>query len=117
MDVRTQVQEMDAMVSQGDIVNAVKAFFADAAATSDYAGLTTTGKQDMVTKMEGFVGSIEKVNSIVHHRTIVDGNASASEFTFDFDMKDNSKVHWHEVIRRIWDGDGKVIREEYFNAA
>ena len=70
----------------------------------------------MVEKMEGFVGSIANVNGISHHRTIVEGNVSASEFTFDFDMKDNSKVLWHEIIRRVWDNEGKVLAETYFKA-
>ena len=107
---------MDAMVIQGDIVNAVKTFFAEDARTSDYREVATSGKQQMVEKMEGFLGSIAKVNKIEHHRTLVDGNSSASEFTFDFDMKDGSKILWHEIIQRDWNGDGLVVKEEYFNA-
>ena len=117
MNFQNQVQEMDAMVSKGAIVDAVKTYFADNAATSDYGNVTTSGKSQMVEKMEGFVGSIAQVNGIQHHHTIVGDNVSASEFTFDFDMKDGSKVLWHEIIRRVWNEDGKVVAEEYFEAA
>lgn len=116
MDVKSQVQRMDEMVSRGDIVNAVKEFFADDAKTSDYANLTTSGKEQMIDKMTGFSGAIANVNGITHHRTIVDGNISASEFTFDFDMQDNTKIFWHEIIRRIWNDEGRVVQEEYFDA-
>ena len=116
MDIRTQVTKMDAIVSQGAIVDAVKEFFADNANTSDYGNGGTTGKPEMIAKMEGFAGAIAQVNGITHHHSIVDGNVSASEFTFDFDMKDGSKIYWHEIIRRIWNDEGKVIQEEYFNA-
>lgn len=116
MNIKSQVQEMDAMVSQGAIVDAVKTFFADNANTSDYGNGKTTGKQEMITKMEGFAGNIAKVNGITLHHSIIDENKSASEFTFDFDMKDGSKIYWHEIIRRIWNNEGKVIQEEYFNA-
>ena len=116
MDVKSQVQKMDAMVSQGDIVNAVKTFFADSAATSDYGKVATQNKAQMVEKMEGFLGAIASVNGITHHYSLVDGNVSASEFTFDFDMKDGSKIYWHEIIRRIWNDDHQVTHEEYFNA-
>lgn len=111
-----QVQEMDSMVTKGAIVDAVKTFFADTANTSDYGNVTTSGKDQMVEKMEGFVGAIAKVNGITHHHTLVGDHISASEFTFDFDMKDGSKILWHEVIRRIWNDEGKVIAEEYFEA-
>lgn len=116
MNIKNQVQKMDAMVTEGAIVEAVKTFFADDANTSDYDNVTTTGKIQMVEKMEGFLGAISKVNGITHHHTIVDNNVSASEFTFDFDMKDGSKIFWHEIIRRIWNEKGYVIAEEYFQA-
>lgn len=116
MDIKNQVTKMDAIVKQGAIVDAVKEFFADDANTSDYSNGGTKGKQEMLVKMEGFAGSIANVNGITHHHSIVDGNVSASEFTFDFDMKDGSKIYWHEMIRRIWNDEGKVVQEEYFNA-
>lgn len=116
MNIKEQVQKMDTMVSQGAIVDAVKQFFADNATTSDYGNGTTSNKLEMVEKMEGFAGAIARVNSITHHHSIVDGNVSASEFTFDFDMTDGGKIYWHEIIRRIWNVNGEVIQEEYFNA-
>ncbi len=116
MDIKQQVTKMDSMIAKGAIVDAVKEFFANDAQTSDYNGITTSGKQEMVDKMEGFTGAIANVNGITLHRSISDGYTSASEFTFDFDMKDGSKVLWHEIIRRIWNLDGEVVQEEYFNA-
>lgn len=116
MDIRSLAVEMDGIVAQGAIVDAVKQFFAQEATTSDYNGVATNNKQQMVEKMEGFAGAIAQVNGIQHHATIVDGNESASEFTFDFNMKDNSKIYWHEIIRRSWNDKGEVIHEEYFNA-
>lgn len=117
MNIKNQAQQMDSMVTKGAIVEAVKTFFSEMANTSDYNDVKTSGKNQMVEKMEGFVGAIAKVNGITHHHTIVDENVSASEFTFDFDMKDGSKILWHEIIRRVWNDEGKVIAEEYFQAA
>ena len=116
MNIKEHATKMDSIVAQGAIVDAVKEFFAEEATTSDYNGVATASKQQMVEKMEGFAGAIAAVNDIKLHSTIVDGNESASEFTFDFNMKDNSKIYWHEVIRRKWNDGGKVIHEEYFNA-
>ena len=116
MDIKSLATEMDGIVAKGAIVDAVKQFFAENATTSDYNGVATTNKRQMVEKMEGFASAIAQVNGIAHHHTIVDGNVSASEFTFDFNMKDNSKIYWHEIIRRVWNNKGEVIQEEYFNA-
>ncbi len=117
MNIKEQVQKIDAIVSQGAIVDAVKQFFAEDANTSDYGNTGTNGKLEMVAKMEGFAVAIATVNGITHHNSIVDGNVSASEFTFDFTMKDGSKIYWHEIIRRVWNEEGKIIQEQYFNAA
>ncbi len=116
MNIKEQVKKMDSLVSQGAIVDAVKEFFADKAKTSDYGNATTNGKAEMVAKMEGFAGAIANVNGITHHHSIVDNNVSASEFTFDFDMKDGGHIYWHEIIRRVWNDDGMVVQEAYFNA-
>lgn len=115
MELKSQVKQMDALVSQGDMVNAIDKFFSNNAQTSDYSGVKTADKSQMIEKMNGFLGAIAKVNGITHHRTLIDGNASASEFTFDFDMKDGSKIYWHEIIRRVWN-EGEVIEEQYFDA-
>lgn len=116
MNIKEQATKMDSIVAQGAIVDAVKQFFAEDATTSDYNGLKTSNKNQMIEKMEGFAGAIAQVNGITHHHTIVDGNVSASEFTFDFNMKDDSKIYWHEIIRRVWSDEGHVIDEAYFNA-
>lgn len=116
MNIKEQAVKLDSIVAKGDIVNAVKDFFAANATTSDYGGNTTQSKDQMVAKMEGFAASIAAVNGISHHHTIVDGNVSASEFTFDFSMKDGSDIYWHEIIRRVWNENGEVVQEAYFNA-
>ncbi|BDS12238.1 hypothetical protein [Aureispira anguillae] len=116
MELRELVQKMDELVAKGAIVEAVDVNFCDFAKTSDYGGTATTTKAQMVEKMKSFTAGIVKINEITHHQTLLDGNVSASEFTFDFDMKDGSQIHWHEIIQREWGQDGKVVKEEYFKA-
>ena len=116
MNIKEQVQQMDSLVTKGSIIEAVQTFFADTANTSDYNNLKTSNKREMLQKMEGFLGSIAAVNGITHHNTLVEDHTSSSEFTFDFDMKDGSKIYWHEFIKRLWNVDGKVVSEEYFLA-
>lgn len=113
MQVADLVSEMDAMVLQGQIVDAVDRFFADDARTVDFDGTVTKNKAEMIEKMTGFVGAIQQVNGITLHHSATGPNVSLSEYTFDFDMQEGGKVLWHEVIRREW-RDGKVVDEQYF---
>lgn len=101
------------MVKSGQIVEATEKYFADHAKTADFDGSTTNSKQEMITKMEGFAGAIANVNDITLHHANTEGNVSFAEYTFDFDMKDGSKILWHEIIRSVWD-NGKIVEEQYF---
>jgi hypothetical protein len=107
--------EKNAMVKQGQVVEATDKFFADNATTSDHTGAKTKNKAEMMEKMHGFAGSIKAVNGITLHNEALNGNVSFAEFTFDFDMQDGSKVLWHEILRTVWQ-DGLIVDEQYFTA-
>ncbi len=116
MNLKEKVSQMDGLVAEGKIVEAVETFFASNATTSDYKSVTTSGKQQMIEKMQGFTGAIANVNEIKQIGVIIDGNMSGSEFSFDFDMQDGTKINWHEIILRKWNDQGQVEHEEYFLA-
>ena len=113
MDISKLNSELNAFALKGDMISAVSNFFADESKTIDHTGVTLGSKKEHLEKMEGFLGGIAKVNGITLHYVGVGEDVSFNEFTFDFDMKDDSKILWHEVIRRVWK-DGKVIEESYF---
>lgn len=103
------------MVKKGQIVEATEKYFASNVKTIDFDGTITNNKTEMVQKMQGFAGAIAKVNGITLHNTSVNGNVSFAEFTFDFDMKDGSKILWHEILRTVWQ-NGQIIEEQYFKS-
>ena len=103
------------MVKKGQIVEATEKFFATNAKTIDFDGTVTNGKSEMLAKMQGFAGAIANVNDITLHHASVNGTVSFAEFTFDFDMKDGSKILWHEILRTVWQ-DGQIIEEQYFKS-
>lgn len=103
------------MVKKGQIVEATKKYFASNAKTIDFDGTATNDKSGMVNKMKGFVNAIAKVKDITLHHSALNGNVSFAEFNFDFDMKDGSKILWHETLRTVWK-DGQIVEEQYFKA-
>jgi len=103
------------MVKKGQIVEATDKYFATDAKTVDFDGTITNSKSEMLSKMNGFANAIARVNSITLHHTALSGDVSFAEFTFDFDMKDGSKIYWHETLRTIWK-NGQIIEEQYFKA-
>jgi hypothetical protein len=101
------------MVTNGQIIDAAEKYFALNIKTIDFDGTVTYGKQATITKLNEFVGSIQKVNEITLLRTASYDNASFSEYIFSFEMKDGSKIYWHEIILSLWD-NGHIVEEQYF---
>ena len=66
-------------------------------------------------KQDNQTPAIAKVNGITLHHASISGNVSFAEFTFDFDMKDGSKILWHEIIRSVWE-NGLIVEEQYFKS-
>jgi hypothetical protein len=101
------------MVTKGQIIEAAEKYFASNIRVIDFNGSVTEGKQAIMKKLNDFVGSIQKVNEIALRRSVSDDNVSFSEYIFSFDMKDGSKIYWHEIIRSLWE-NGQIVEEQYF---
>lgn len=101
------------MITNGKIIDAAEKYFASNIKTIDFDGTVTEGIQSTMKKLNEFVGSIQKVNEIALHRSASYDNTSFSEYIFSFEMKDGSKVYWHEIIRSLWK-NGQIVEEQYF---
>jgi hypothetical protein len=101
------------MVTKGQIIDAAEKYFASNIKTIDFDGAVTEGKGATMEKLRGFVGSIQNVNEIRLIRSASSNNVSFSEYIFSFQMKDGSKIYWHEIIRSLWEND-QIVEEQYF---
>lgn len=109
------VADKNALIVQGKIVEATEKFFAENVQTQDFDGTVTTGKNEMMEKMSGFAGAIAQVKAIELKHVALHNDVSFVEFIFNFVMKDDSEIYWHEIIRSVWQ-DGQVVHEQYFKA-
>ena len=107
--------EKNEMITKGQILEAVEKFFAADARTVDFTGSKANGIKEIIEVQGKMIDAIQKVNEITLHRVGVGNDVTFAEFILDFDMKDGSKIHWHEIIYSVWK-NGKVVFEEYFKA-
>jgi hypothetical protein len=105
--------EKNAMIVKGQIVDASEKFYAEKTKTIDFTGTTTSSKPEHTLLMKNFVDSIAKVNEITLLKTAVGEDVTFAEFIFSFDMKDGSKIYWHEILVSKWK-DGLIVEEQYF---
>lgn len=101
------------MITKGQIIDAAEKFFASNIKTIDFDGTVTEGKQAAMKKLNGFVDFIQTVNEITLYRSASYNDTSFSEYVFSFEMKDGSKIYWHEIIRSLWE-NGQIVEERYF---
>lgn len=102
-----------ALIEKGQIVDATEKFLAASGKTVDFDGTITNNKAEMITKMKNFAGAIAKVNSLKALQTAAGNNVTFIELDVNFDMKDGSKIVWHEIIRSVWE-NGQIVHEQYF---
>jgi hypothetical protein len=112
-NLRELLNAKNELVTKGEILDAADKFFAATIRTIDFDGTVTEGKQSTTEKLQSFVGSIQKVNEITLHRAAAGDGVTFAEFTFSFEMKDGSKIYWHEIIRSNWT-NGQITEEQYF---
>jgi hypothetical protein len=107
------VNDMNEMVSFGQLTNAAEKYYAPNIRTIEFDGRVTEGKPAAMKKLRDFVGSIQKVKEITLLRSVSDNNASFAEFVLDLDMKDGTNIYLHEIVRSLWE-NGQVVEERYF---
>ena len=105
--------EKNEMIIKGQILEAIEKFFAADARTIDFTGRKANSKIEAIEGQRKTVELIEKVIEISVHRVGVGDDVTFAEFIFDLDLKDGSKIYWHEIIYSIWK-NGKIVYEEYY---
>lgn len=111
--VQELVNDMNGMVTIGQLTAAGEKYYAPSIRTIEFDGRVTGGKQAAMKKLTDFVESIQNVKGITLLVSASDGNASFSEFILDLEMKDGTTIYLHEIVRAIWE-NGLVVEERYF---
>ena len=113
MTIQESLEQMNSLISQGQIIEAVDRFFHDDIVTQEARSDLIEGKAQKRQGLVEFSNGIDAVRGITVHNNAVDGNTTYSEYTFKFDMKDGGKIDWHEVVSRKWAAN-KIVEERYF---
>lgn len=112
-DLHEMLTAKNKMVTIGQLIEAAEKYFAPTVRTIDFDGTLTIGKHETIHKMKHSFGSIEKVNEIILYRMATCNDVTFAEFTFNFEMKDERNIFWHEIVRSLWK-DGQITEEQYF---
>ena len=115
-DLRLLVQDLDAMIAKGEMVEATERFYADTCVFQEgNQPPRMGGKIGHKEYLGGFFKTVTKVNGLTLHSQTVGDGVTMSEWTFDI-ATSNGPVLWNEILRRRWE-NGKVVSERFYTAA
>ncbi|MEM9073353.1 MAG: nuclear transport factor 2 family protein [Myxococcota bacterium] len=116
-ELKTREAELNARIAAGDVLGALKEFYADDVRMREgSAPEATVGKAQNHQRLESFLGSLSKFNGATLHSVAVGEGVTMSEWTFDMVAGDGTPIVWNEVIRRRWE-KGLVVDERYYNTS
>ena len=114
MNTKENVQAVIDGILAGKILETFDAYYADDVVMSE------NKKDERVSKAKNreyelqFLGNIQDFHGAKVGRTLVDGDNSAVEWTFDVTFKGGSRVVMEQVALQTWK-DGKIIREDFYH--
>lgn len=115
-DVHTQLQALDAMISQGKILESLPIHFAENCSFTEMgSGACRSDRSAQHEHLSGFFSTLQGFHGATLHSHAAHGDTTLSEWTFEMTGADGSSIVWNEVLVRRWKG-GQVISEKYYNA-
>ena len=112
-DVRPLVDELVALVQQGQILEAFDRFYADDVVMQENRKAPTAGKAANRTREEQFVAYVKDVHTNVATAVAVDGAHAFIAWTLDFTGVDGTRLHYEQVSHQVW-RDGRIVSERFY---
>lgn len=110
-------QELQAMIGQGQLLEAFEKFYADNVVMEEPMAGRTEGKDANRKREEEFLGSLKEahgggVNSIASNEA---EGQTLTETWFDATFQDGNRVKMEQVSVKKWEGDQIVHERFYYN--
>lgn len=111
--VRPLVDELVALVQQGEILEAFDRFYADDVVMQENRKAPTAGKAANRVREEQFVAYVKEVHTNVATAVAVEGEHAFITWTLDFTGVDGTRLHYEQVAHQVW-RDGKIVAERFY---
>ncbi len=114
-DLKTLETELNALTSQGKILEALEQFYALESTFQEGNGPVKPGRQAHHDFLSGFFATLKAFNGATLHAQTIGDDVTMSEWTFDM-VGPEGPILWNEILRRQWK-DGKVVSERFYTAS
>ncbi len=113
--LKERVGTLNNMIQQGQIMEAFEKFYKEDCVMSDNAGEKRIGKDANREYEKQFINAVESWNKAEILSTIIDEEkqTAATEWLFDFKLKDGPQVERTQIALQHWDGD-QIVEEKFY---
>lgn len=107
------VSQLVAHVTQGKILEAYDALYAENVVMQENNNPPTVGKAANRVREEQFVGSVKEVHVNRAANVLVDGNKAVIEWVLEFTNQDGVRLKFDQIALQTWE-NGQITEERFF---
>jgi ketosteroid isomerase-like protein len=107
------VSQLVAHVTQGRILEAYDALYAENVVMQENNNPPTVGKAANRVREEQFVGSVKEVHENLAANVLVDGNKAVIEWVLEFTNQDGARLKFDQIALQTWE-NGQITEERFF---
>jgi predicted flap endonuclease-1-like 5' DNA nuclease len=117
MEIKKLLSEVDELLVKGKFVDAAKKYYDEAVQTINEHNHPINGMAAKVASIQDMVNNIKQIHSVKLINQTLLGNTSFSEFNYHYEYHNGAQQSYGEIIKRVWNEDGKIVSEKYFIGA
>jgi hypothetical protein len=112
-NLKTLINELNAMVLQGRTMDAFDRFYADDVIMQENSQTPTIGKEVNRRREEEFINSLVDFRSAQVRNVAVGDDVTMVEWAYDYTHKEWGTRNYTQVSIQHW-RDGKIFKEQFF---
>ncbi len=117
MEIKTLLTELDGLLQKGKFVEAAEKFFSDSVETINEHNHPINGKDAKIASIKDLQNNLKKVHSVKLINQTQAGDTTFSEFNYHYEYHNGAQQSYGEIIKRVWDKNGKIVSEKYYTGA
>jgi len=113
MDVKSNVEELNKMILEGQIMEAFEKFYAEDVVMIEPGEEPHMGKDVNRQREEKFMSMIKQFHGGEVKAVAVEGDKAFVEWMMDVEFQDGNRVKMEQVAVQTW-RDGKIVEERFY---
>ncbi len=113
MSLKSMVDDLNALVLKGQILEAFEKYYADDVVMQENEQPPTVGKDANREREKQFLANLQEFRGAEVKAVAIGENVSIVEWFYDYTHKEWGKVTHHQVAVQRWK-DGKIVHERFY---